>query len=744
MPRGGNVNVAGRRWAMSRIRDWLDSSEPTLFITGPAGTGKSSLLAGLRTPVGSNDVQVAATHHCQGHVTASIDPVRILASVAAQLARTLPGYGPLLRPPRIGDEQARPAMRTVLDAIDPHRSFDQILRHPLEVLASTKRLSGDVVVVVDGLDEGPTDSHAVLADYFAASRDNPVPGLRLLFAARPGSAADRLRGSADFDLAADCPPGVDDVYEYLSATTTIPRHDRLAISAAAGGCYLYASVATQFGLVGAVSSPLMGAANVDTLYGQLLGADRFARQVLSMLGRGRDHGFTPAHVAEFLNVPRERVVDVLSRWVGLLANKRRLHHRCLAEYLSATTDAGGDEYDWLIAQRLAARWSGRWRSCRAPYELRNLLPHLSDVAAITTDAERRATAVETSINIVSDPHFLTTALARVGVDDMLSALTYTRSRLPDVEQIATVATVMRSQATCLRLAREDGGTTLVAQQLMYEASTIGAHELSRSLVNQVGPGVLTLWDTVDSPSPVEPVAVLGHPGQVTDIITTAAGTHAVTASDDGTLRVWMLASGRLATVLDPMADNEAPRGGPDPHIMNDQYEIASPLGDAGGVERHDVSMTAFAVHPDITTWVSGHANGDAIVWDLVTGELVHRLPSRSSEVTAVAVSADGLTAATGSLSGDVSIWDTRTGMAVIHFTRPASITALALTPEADRVIVGCDLALTVHPIAASQPGRPMASLYTRDRVTAAAVNPVMPRYLLFGTALGHVAYVRLP
>jgi len=742
MPRSGNVT--GRPWAMSRIRDWLDSSEPTLLITGPAGTGKSSLLAALRAPLGPNEVQPAATHHCQAHVTSSIDPVRILANVAAQLARTLPGYGPLLRPPRISDERARPAMRTVLDAIDPHRSFDQILRHPLEVLASTNRLTDDVVVVVDGLDEGPTESHAALADHFAASRDNPVPGLRLLFAARTGSVADRLRGSADFDLRADCPAGVDDVYEYLSATTTLPRRDRLAVAAAASGCYLYASVATQFGLVGAVSSPQMGAANVDTLYGRLLGADRFGRRVLSLLGRGRDHGFTPAHVAEFLEAPPERVVNVLSRWAGLLANRRRLHHRCLAEYLSATTDDGVDEYDWLIAQRLTARWSGRWQSCRAPAELRNLLPHLSDVAATTTDAERRAMAAEASVNIVSDPRFLTAALARVGVDDLLSALTYTRSRLPEVEQLATVAQVMRCQAKSLRLAREEGDTALVAQQLMYEASAIGAHELSRSLVNQVGSGVLTLWATVDSPSPVEPAAVPGHAGQVTDIVTTAAGTHAVTASDDGTLRVWMLASGRLDTVLDPMPDVAAPDSSPHTHVTNDQPVTASSLEATGANDRHDGSMTAFAVHPDSTTWVSGHANGDAVVWDLATGELIHRLPSRSSEVTAVAVSADGLTAATGSLSGDVAVWDTRTGTAVIRFTRPTTITALALTPEADRVIVGCDLALTVHPIAASQPGRPVASLYTRDRVTAAAVNPVMPRYLLFGTALGQVAYVRLP
>jgi hypothetical protein len=101
-------------------------------------------------------------------------------------------------------------------------------------------------------------------------------------------------------------------------------------------------------------------------------------------------------------------------------------------------------------------------------------------------------------------------------------------------------------------------------------------------------------------------------------------------------------------------------------------------------------------------------------------------------------------AATGSLTGDVVIWDVPTGVAVHRLTCPAIVSALALTPRADRLIIGDHESLSVYPIPDTSPRSPVARLVTRSRVTAVAVNPAMPSYVLCGTASGQVTYVRIP
>jgi WD40 repeat protein len=113
-------------------------------------------------------------------------------------------------------------------------------------------------------------------------------------------------------------------------------------------------------------------------------------------------------------------------------------------------------------------------------------------------------------------------------------------------------------------------------------------------------------------------------------------------------------------------------------------------------------------------------------------------------VTAVAITADGQTAATGSLTGDVVVWDVETGIPLHRFSCPAVVSALALTPNGERVLVGDHESLSVHPLADTSPQQPIARLITRSGVTALAVNPALPAYVLCGTASGQVAYVRTP
>ena len=76
-------HFTGRVWLLDELAGWVD--DPTgsrvFLITGDPGTGKSAVIARLvdRHP------RVAAYHLCVASLADSLDPVRFVRSVAAQL-----------------------------------------------------------------------------------------------------------------------------------------------------------------------------------------------------------------------------------------------------------------------------------------------------------------------------------------------------------------------------------------------------------------------------------------------------------------------------------------------------------------------------------------------------------------------------------------------------------------------------------------------------------------------------------
>src|SRR5438552_10557809 len=276
-------DLTGRQWAVDQIAEWLRSGTGNLVVTGGAGTGKTALVAALAAG-GACTERVGplhAVHLCRGHVIASIDPVRVLADIARQLTRSVPGYAACLR--RLGrgrrgpDDDARFAAELTLESTNLSDAYDTVLRLPFQALSTGRGRSGapagstDVVVAVDGLDETPPGSGATgLADMFAERTAAPTPGLRLILTTRSGPPLDRLRPQATVDLVADCPPGIDAIGEYLHAASGLAARWRAAIAEAAAGCPLYADVVcritgTRLDLAG-VELP----SGLDALYDHLV------------------------------------------------------------------------------------------------------------------------------------------------------------------------------------------------------------------------------------------------------------------------------------------------------------------------------------------------------------------------------------------------------------------------------------------------------------------------------------------
>jgi hypothetical protein len=717
-----------------------------MLVIGAPGVGKTALVS-ARMPV-------HARFLCRSNVTASSEPVRVLADIAGQLARTVPGYcvaGAGLGPAAGG------AAQTVLDRWSPWAAYDRALRFPLGALASSGRASGDVLVVIDGLDEatardGSNPLAELLAERLAPGAD-ATPGLRLLLTARPGPAATRLRGLTSFDLVADASGRVDSVREHIDAVCDLPARQRRAIAAAAGGSHVYAELAGRLVAAGR-GAVLAGAPPVglDALYDMALEdvgePDTLARRALALLARVRDNGATANQVAALLGEPRARVHAALADCAHLLAGTKwlRLHHRRLAERIEAAHTEAPGAVDWTIASALRRRWDRSSKRRIEPYAARNLLVHLADARDQPAAAARAAAAD------LSDPLFLTTALAAVGVDDVLCATTHLRRGLPAMPSEAEVAEIiLHGQARALRLARAEGDPTLAAQQLLYEAASIGETPLARSLAARLGDsGVLTLWATQDSPLRSRPKAARGHASQVGQIVITPDGTRGISASE-GETRVWQLASGRVAQTMETTGKITALYPAPDTSQVvaataDGQAEV---LDTERGETVHQLTssrttmVTAFAVSSGGTRAVSGDLDGHITIWDLTAGEPDMRLPCRTRMVTAVAITPDGRAAAAALFGGGVVVWDLTTGQPVAELPRWTPVAALALTPAADRLLVGDGSVLEVHALAGPSAGARTDRLITHHRVTALAVNPVMPDYALLGTAFGQVAYVRM-
>ena len=232
MPHHRRIGLVERRRAVERIKEWLETSERVLLVTGGAGTGKTTLILGIDSWWKPQwGLRIHATHYCQANRPFSADPVRVLASLAGQLARSLPGYAAvagnlrLANDPFVSEDPVAAASNAVLDSPGPQAAYDRALHDPLEVLASTGRLLHDVLVVVDGLDEGAPEWTAPLTKLIISDGSRQTPRLRILVTARPGPVADYFCGTARFDLADDRQTATQDITEFLIRGTSLPKRE---------------------------------------------------------------------------------------------------------------------------------------------------------------------------------------------------------------------------------------------------------------------------------------------------------------------------------------------------------------------------------------------------------------------------------------------------------------------------------------------------------------------------------------
>lgn len=269
-------------------------------------------------------------------------------------------------------------------------------------------------------------------------------------------------------------------------------------------------------------------------------------------------------------------------------------------------------------------------------------------------------------------------------------------------------------------------------QLAYNSSRDGpVHAAARALVRQGAEATLLLDANrpAFNPSPALLRTLEGHRDSVNAVVVAADGETAVSAGDDGTLRVWNLRTGSLLRTLEgPTAAllclavtpdlRRAVAGGNDRHLW--VFDLASGealhrLPNPGG------RIAGVSLSADGSRAATAHADGDVVLWDPAGGHQIARWKGHDGGITCVALSADGTIAVTAGDDGTIRLWDAAaqscSGQLEGH-SRP--LTAIALTPDASRLVSADSGELRVWDLASR---RCTFSREQGERIEGLAITP---------------------
>ena len=245
--------------------------------------------------------------------------------------------------------------------------------------------------------------------------------------------------------------------------------------------------------------------------------------------------------------------------------------------------------------------------------------------------------------LLYDLEFMEATVRRLGIDALLQDYATALHLLSEKEdwrsELATTNRALDRQAHNLRGWDAEAQPAFFLQQLRNEALELGIDEIQvraeAELARLGRPYVRERSKTShDSPELVRTLA--GHTNCITGVAITPDGHLAISASEDGTLKVWELENGKCLRTLE---------------------------GHTGGVE-------SVAITPDGHRAVSPSSDRTLKIWDLDSGQCRRTLEGHMDHVQDVVVTPDGRRAVSASGDETLKLWDSRKRAMFAHVGRP--------------------------------------------------------------------------
>ena len=196
----------------------------------------------------------------------------------------------------------------------------------------------------------------------------------------------------------------------------------------------------------------------------------------------------------------------------------------------------------------------------------------------------------------------------------------------------------------------------------------------------------------------------GHTGAVSTVCFSPDGRRLVTGSEDGTAKIWDVATGK-AVLTSAGKEIELKHNGefvtascfsPDGRfLLTGSNENTAKLWDAAtgqeirSLKGHPDTVTSVGFSPDSRQIVTGDRDATAKVWDTSTGKEILTLRGHTGYVTSVCFSPDGKRILTGSWDKAVKLWNAATGQEIHTFQgHTGYVTSVCFSPDGKRILTG--------------------------------------------------------
>ncbi|MGD2177739.1 MAG: hypothetical protein PVG71_07940, partial [Anaerolineae bacterium] len=654
-----------------------------------------------------------------------------------------------------------------LGGLSDEASFNRALREPMRHLYAQGYDESMVLLIDGLDEALTYSGRTNIVRLLSRLRDLPEQARVLATTRLDPRVLKRFREARVFDLIEDAPEGQDDVRLYLQEQVDWlegedKEHLIERVAQAAAGSFLYGSLvledlrdrrATAQELE-AITLP----AELSGLYHRSLNRELGAhedkwyqvyRPILGLIAVARGAGLTREQLERFTGGDRQidLPLRVCKQYLDgdLPDGPFRPFHRSFSDFLLEDEDnpdyhVQAEDMHRGIANAYWETVRGRWLDSDE-YGLRHVLFHLAGARQWKHLSE-----------ILADFDFLEAQAARVGMDDLLPALAEIVGQMgsehPCRQQANDLLRVLDREAHNLRGWTRARHPAFFAQQVrnraVYEGldrvvtaadrrlAALGhpylalawrtyreSASLERSLVvpefyamavailpnGRVISGgtdqVLRIWD----PQTGRLIASLPreHEGTIRDVAVTPDGRHAVSASFDGTLKIWDVERRQMAANLSGHAggvravavtsDGRWAVSGSDDGTLH-VWDIAVALGggqEAGGLVRvlegHNRKIWDVAVTSDARQAVSVSEDGRLMVWDLEHGEWEDVLQLPGLEPRSVVVVPNSQRVIIGDKAGPLTLLDLDSGSAVDTLEgHDSSVFGLAVTVDGTRAV----------------------------------------------------------